>query len=72
METGFAARRDMLDLIRDGSLERLILVVLIFGTITVQTVRGFPLDDRLVDFALVVLGFYFGSMIQQKLNSTSK
>ena len=60
----------MLDIIRDGSLERLILVILVFGGIVLLLVLGKPVDDRLIDIGLVIVGFYFGTQFQKAVNAT--
>lgn len=58
----------MLEIIKDGSLERLIIVVIIFGGIVVLEVLGKPFDERLFDIAFVAAGFFFHMTVAQIRN----
>jgi len=59
----------MSDIIRDGSLERLIVVIIVFGGIVALLLTTGQVDDRLIDIGLVIVGFYFGTTIS-KMRST--
>lgn len=61
----------MIDLIKSGDIERLLLVLFVFGTIAFRYVTGNPPDDRLIDFGLVILGYFFGSVIGSKMRANS-
>lgn len=58
----------IVDLIRSGDLERFVIVIFVFGTATFLFVTGRPVDDRLFDVVLFILGFYFGTIMQKTLN----
>lgn len=55
----------MIEIIKDGSLERLILVVFVFGGIVLLLATTGQVDDRLIDIGLVIVGFYFGTTIER-------
>jgi len=61
----------MLDAIRDGSLERLLLVIIVFGGIVLLLVMNGTVDDRLVDFAFVILGYFFRTNIDKIVLATN-
>lgn len=55
----------MIEIIRDGSLERLLLVIFVFGGIILLLATTGQVDDRLIDIALVIVGFYFGTTVEK-------
>lgn len=54
---------NLADLIRDGSIERLALTILVYAPMGFLWITQRPVDDRLIDIALVILGFYFGQLV---------
>jgi len=50
----------MIEIIKDGSLERLLVVVFLFGGIVVLNAMQVSFDERIYDLAFLVGGFYFG------------
>jgi len=55
----------IIDIIKDGSLERLLLVIIVFGGIVFLLAKDGAVDERLFDVAFVIIGFYFGSTIEK-------
>jgi len=55
----------VLDIIKDGSLAKLLIVVILFGGIVASLVINNSLDDRLADMGFSVIGFFFGMAIQK-------
>jgi len=55
----------MIEIIRDGSLERLLLVIIVFGGIVLLLAKDGAIDERLFDVAFVIIGFYFGTNIEK-------
>jgi len=55
----------IIDIIKDGSLERLLLVIIVFGGIVFLLAKDGVVDERLFDVAFVIIGFYFGSTIEK-------
>ena len=59
------------NLIEDGSFERLILLILVYGPLAFLWVSQRAVDDRLIDIALVILGFYFGQVLPSPFRKPS-
>jgi len=59
----------IIDIIKDGSLERLLLVIIVFGGIVFLLAKDGAVDERLFDVAFVIIGFYFGSTIEKTRQS---
>lgn len=55
----------VIDIIRDGSLERLVIAVLVFGGLVFILATQGQVDERLFDVAFVIVGFYFGTTVMK-------
>lgn len=55
----------LLDLLESSIIFQGILVLLVFGTIAYLIINNRIVPDRMWDFGLVILGFFFGSKSAQ-------
>jgi hypothetical protein len=53
----------MIEIIKDGSLERLVIAVIVFGGMVGLLFKDGVIDERMFDVAFVIVGFYFGSTV---------
>lgn len=58
----------MIEAIKDGSLERLVIVVIVFGGLVALLVKDGQVDERLFDVAFVIIGFFFRTIVEKALH----
>jgi len=51
--------------LRDGSLERFSIVILVFGGIVVLLAKDGQVDERLFDVAFVIMGYFFRAIVEK-------
>jgi len=55
----------MIEAIKDGSLEKLVIVVLVFGGIVLLLAKDGQVDERLFDVAFVIMGYFFRTVVDR-------
>ena len=63
---------DIEALLRDGTIPRFILMLIITGTLMFMFARGLAVPEQLFDAALVIIGFYFGATNKPNGSNTAK
>lgn len=51
----------MKEMIHDGSLAQLLIILLVWGTVALLLGVNRPVPDALFDAGLIIVGFFFGS-----------
>lgn len=62
----------MIELIKSGDIERLIIVVIVFGVTGFLFATHQPVDDRLFDVVLILTGFFFGTIVTKAVVTNGK
>jgi len=55
----------MIDIIKDGSLEKLVIVIIVFGGLVLLLAKDGQVDERLFDVAFVIMGYFFRSIVDR-------
>ncbi len=62
----------MVELIESGFVAQTILVVLVWGGIVFLAVTQRPIPDALLDAGLVIVGFYFHTVMARRLGNGNR
>jgi len=57
--------------LRDGSLERLVIVILVFGGLVFLLAKDGQVDERLFDVAFVIMGYFFRAIVEKFKEGTN-
>jgi len=59
------------DSLRDGSLERFAIVILVFGGLVFLLAKDGVVDERLFDVAFVIMGYFFRAIVEKFRSETN-